>query len=172
MVCTIIVIILLLVPATAYASGPIVCLSGAGNVSLTNFDLASCGAPTDQPIYVVMRVKSGGYSAGRGQMTEGSLSCDVYAPLGNYTECAVTVRDGAVDQITTSNTPENFQVTATWVDQVQPTGIFTAPVTSGAVLTIERSFTYGEIAIGGALFFIACVLVLALFVALIGFVRS
>jgi hypothetical protein len=104
---SIIAVFILLAPA-GYASGPIVCLSGAGNVSLTDFDLASCGAPADQPVYVVMRVKSGGYSAGRGQMAEGSLSCDVYAPLGNYTECAVTVRDGAVDQITRRTPPKTI----------------------------------------------------------------
>ncbi len=171
-VITVIITILLLVPSTIYADGPVVCLAGTGTLNPGSYNLANCGAPTDLPVYVVLRVKSGGYNVARSQISEGALACDVYAPVGSSAECAVTVRDGVVDQLQASNT-ESYSLSATWeapqasAVNLMSSNVFTIPLTSGAALTIQRSFTWGEIATSSLLFFICCVIVLFLIVSLI-----
>jgi hypothetical protein len=151
---------LFLVVSVVYADNPIVCISGTGNVTLTGFDLTDCDAPGDQPVYVVLRVKSDDTTPATATLSEGSLDCQINAPLDGVIECAVTVRDGVLDTAQTGNAPENYQLLASWSPPTP--GVYTSTLTSGDVYTIERTSTYGERYISGLLVFIALLQVVGL----------
>lgn len=153
-----------LVVVPVQAEGPVVCASGSGNVTLTSFDLTNCDAPGGLPVYVILRVKSDNVAPASAALSEGSLDCQVNAPLDGAIECAVTVRDGVLDTAQAGNAPENYQLLASWSP-----GVYTSTLTSGDIYTIERTSTYGERYISGLLLFMALVQVLAL---LILFIRS
>lgn len=107
-------------------SDPIVCLSGSGNYSVSNFDLSTCSNESGTPVFIGLRVKSDPLNRARIQSTEGTLTCNVYAPLDGFTECKLTVQDGFLDQLNFS-TAENYQLTVSY------------PQNS------INSFTYGDI---------------------------
>jgi hypothetical protein len=138
----------------ALAAEPVVCASGSGNVNIFDFDLSTCGAPAGQPVYVELVITGGG----RGQLTEGGLSCDITAPPNGTNTCAVTVKDGKVDNFKTLTNPENYRLQARWdgyFGGYWGTGnIYTSTIlSSGDSIVIERRFSYGDIAVAGLLFF-------------------
>lgn len=144
-------------------SDPIVCLSGAGNISQTNVNLTTlCSAPADRPVYVVLGVRARQNDVlppkAVATLTEGSLACTVTANTGESAACAVTVRDGVLSTLQTSQTPENYTLTASW--ETTTTAAYTYTLQSGQQLDIYAAATFGEIITSGLLLAVIAVLVL------------
>lgn len=160
---SLLVLIYSMVP-TAYAGGPVVCVSGSGNVTVNDFDLSTCGVPAENPLYVVLTVKSSSLLA-QSQLSEGALSCQVTAPVGSYADCVVTVTDGTLDTYQTDNDPENYRLEVSWETPViTNTNTYTVALSSGDVAVIERSYTYGEKNVSGQLFYLSVLGTLAVIV--------
>ncbi len=152
---------------TALADAPVVCASGDGNVTVNNYNLVSqCSAPAGRPVYVELRLVSDGglFSTSRVQLTEGAQTCDISTPL--VADCAVTVRDGVLDFASVSNA-QNYRLTFRWDSEtasstaLTATNVFTIPLSSGDAAIIRREFDYGDIAIGGMIFFAVVVMLVA-----------
>lgn len=137
------------------AGGPVVCLAGAGNVNLTNVDLSTCDVPVDRPLHVVLQIKSTATVSASGYLAEGALTCSTTSPQSETTDCVVTVADGSIDQVQVGNS-ENYRLLASWwsysLDYTQALSLST--------ISFERSYTYGERAIGWLLVFIAALMLL------------
>ena len=149
-------------------SDPIVCLSGAGNISQSNFDLVEgCGAPADQPVYVVLRVRSAQpdliSTPAVTTLTEGSQSCSITAGSGESADCAVTVQDGELDQLQASGSPENYALMVSWASsaaEIVAGDSYTYTLESGKQLDVYTTINFGEIIASGLLLSLITVLVL------------
>lgn len=140
---------------------PVVCLAGPSGVNQVDVDLtAVCGAPADQPVYVVLRaypnIQTGStVPKAQASLTEGSLSCSVNAETGNVAECVTTVRDGVLDQF--SATGLHYDLTASWPSS---TAAYTYTLQSGEQFGVYAAATFGEIITSGLLLSLIAVLVL------------
>lgn len=152
-------------------SNPVVCRSGAGNLTLNNFNLVTgCGAPAGQSIYVVLRVRADQASIsnptpkGVATLNEGALTCTVTANTGEYADCVITVNDGILDQMISWAVPQNYSLTASWADDTTADPVagdaYSFTLESGKQLDVYSAATFGEIITSGLLLCLIAVLVL------------
>lgn len=169
LITTLVFLAFLFVPS-AYADGPIVCASGSGDVTQADYDLSTCGAPPSRPVYMTLRVKSDSTTPANAQMSEGSLTCDVNAPLDGYADCNVTISDGVLDSFDTTNA-ENYTLTASWLEPTPTPNVYTATLSSGDVFVTERRETYGEKNTNSLLFFVIVLLLLNLVITAVAAIK-